>query len=124
MPVLKPQLGTPAFTKITEQIGITFYEFDLTRCDERTFYITISLEYKNLKEICDLIFLVDKEELYGAISLNNRYENAQNFFLKHFNYPMLYTDELFIASLTSSTKKFKECFKLYAQQYPKYTAIK
>lgn len=122
--VFKPPVSTPIFNKITQQIRITFHEFDIKRCDERTFYITISLQFKHHKEICDLIFLVDQDELYGAISLNNRYENAQKFFSNHFNYSMLYTDELYIANSASKSAQFKKCFSHYATKYPKYAMAK
>lgn len=120
MPLFVPTISTPVFTKITQQIDISFDDFDLRRCDERTFYITISLQYNGNKEICDLIFLIDKDELYGAISLNDRYKNAQQFFLTHFNYSMLYIDELQIASFASTCQQFKKCFMSYTQKYPKY----
>lgn len=107
-----------------KHIRITFHDFDMKRCDERTFYITVSLHYNQYKEICDLIFLVDKDELYGAISLNHRYENAQNFFQKHFNYSMLYLDELHVASYASTCAQFKKCFSQYAGKYPKYATVK
>ncbi|MER2107806.1 MAG: hypothetical protein ABS949_12785 [Solibacillus sp.] len=124
MSIFKPPVSTPLFTNITKQITITFHEFDIKRCDERTFYITISLQYQQHKEICDLIFLVDKDELYGAISLNNRYENAQRFFQQHFNYSMLYLDELHIASSASTCTQFKKSFSQYAGKYPKYAMAK
>lgn len=124
MSLFKPPVSTPVFDNITEQIRITFYDFDIARCDERTFYITISLHYKEHAEICDLIFLVDKAELFGAISLNNRYENAQRFFRQHFNYSMLYLDELQIASSISTCPKFKKSFSHYANLYPKYAHAK
>lgn len=124
MTIFKPPVSSPVFKTITNQIRIAFHDFDIRRCDERTFYITIALHYKNHQEICDLIFLVDKDELYGAISLNNRYEYAQKFFQQHFNYSMLYLDELYIASAASACAKFKKCFSQYANQYPKYAAAK
>lgn len=108
------------FSTIVNNISIQFHNFDLSRCDERTFYVTIALQYEQQLAVCDLIFLVDKEVLYGAISLNNLYEHVRIFFLKHFNYELLYKDEIYIAELVSQMTNFQESFKKYAVKYPKY----
>ena len=108
------------FSSIVNNISIQVHNFDLSRCDEQTFYVTIALQYEQQRAVCDLIFLVAKEELYGAISLNHLYEDAQHFFLKHFNYALLYKDEIYIAELVSQMTNFQESFKQYAVKYPIY----
>ncbi|AWE08693.1 hypothetical protein DCE79_15510 [Lysinibacillus sp. 2017] len=110
------------FTNILNRLSINVQNFDLSRCDERTFYITIAVQHVNHSTTCDLIFLIDRDELFGAISLNNLYENVQNFFVKHFNYSLLYIDEMQIAQRASENKKFTECMRTYMQKYPKYEA--
>ncbi len=110
------------FTNILNRLSINVHKFDLSRCDERTFYITIAVQHANHSTTCDLIFLIDRDELFGAISLNNLYERVQDFFVKHFNYNLLYTDEMQIAQLASENKKFMECMRIYMQKYPKYVA--
>ncbi|MEK4230694.1 hypothetical protein [Solibacillus sp. FSL H8-0538] len=116
--------STDDFTTILHSININLYKFDLKRCDERTFYVTISLHYEQHEAICDLIYLIDKEELYGAISLNNLYERAQQFFLKHFKYELMYTDEMLIAKNFSQTIQLQACLKTYSEKYPKYVQPK
>lgn len=112
------------FPKILQAIDMQIHNFDLERCDERTFYLTILLNYEKHQVICDLIYLIDKEELYGAISLNHLYEQAQQFFSRHFNYALLYKDEIRIAQSFSQTQEFLTCLKTYAKKYPKYVQPK
>lgn len=108
------------FKVILSNIVIHFPKFDLNRCDERTFYIQIELKYEQYHTVCDLIYLIDKEELYGAISLNELYGNAQKFFLTCFDYELLYTDEMQIAKIVSQTVDFQKCLKAYSEKYPKF----
>lgn len=111
------------FANILKQLSIHVHKFDLSRCDERTFYITIAVEHANHSTTCDLIFLIDREELFGAISLNNLYQNVQHFFAKHFNYQLLYTDEMQLAQLVTRDYKFIESIHQYKQKYPKYETL-
>ena len=111
------------FTNILEQLSIQVHKFDLSRCDERTFYITIAVQYANHSTICDLIFLIDRDDLVGAISLNNLYRNVQQFFAQHFNYQLLYHDEMQLAQLVMTNDKFSESMRLYKQNYPQSEAL-
>ena len=112
------------FKVILSNIVIGFPKFDLNRCDERTFYIKIELKYDQYHTVCDLIYLIDKEELYGAISLNELYSNAQKFFLTCFDYELLYTDEMQIAKIVSQTAEFQKYLKAYSVKYPKFVQPK
>lgn len=109
-----------SFTSIRENISIGVYKFYLNRCDERTFYITIHLQYANHFALCDLIFLIDRAEPFGAISLNHLYIDIQRFFEEHFNYQLLYSDEMQIAHIISAHPKFHESVQQYARKFPKY----
>ena len=111
------------FINILEQLSIQVHKFDLSRCDERTFYITIMVQHANHSTTCDLIFLIDRDELFGAISLNHLYEYVQHFFVKHFNYQLLYSDEIQLAQLVSTNPKFNESMRQYKEKYPKYEAV-
>ena len=115
---------TIPFEKILKGTDIKFFEFNMNRCDERTFYISISLSTQRDRTICDLIYLLDKHDLYGAISLNDKYDHARNFFKKNFGYNLLYSDEQTIAKMISVSSKFKHCLKQYANVYPKYVQAK
>jgi len=117
---------TVPFSTILKDTDITFFEFDINRCDERTLYISISISIstKQDRAICDLIYLIDKSDLYGAISLNDKYDFARNFFKKNYSYDLLYSDEQAIAKLISETPKFKHYLKQYASVYPKYVQSK
>ena len=112
------------FQSLITLINIRLQPFNLDRCDERTLYIPISIEKENNRSACDLIYLIDKQDLYGAISLNERYDAARDFFLKHFNYELLYSDEQHIAKIVSDSKQFKTYLKKYADVYPKYVQPK
>ena len=115
---------TVLFTSILQQIDVTFFKFDIKRCDERTLYVSISISTSQERVICDLIYLIDKNDLYGAISLNDKYDDARNFFKKNFGYDLLYSDEQAIATVISKTNTFKHCLKQYANIYPKYVQSK
>ena len=114
---VKPDM---TFTSILNQLTISIHKFDLNRCDERTFYITINVQYADHSTTCDLIFLIDRDELFGAISLNNLYENVLRFFMHHFNYNLLYTDEMHIAKIATKHQKFIHSIHSYSQKYPKH----
>lgn len=109
------------FTNIVNKLSIGIDKFDLNRCDERTFYITINVTYANHSTTCDLIFLIDRDELFGAISLNDLYENVQRFFSQHFNYQLLYTDEMQIAKLATKHASFLESIRTYSLKFPKHS---
>lgn len=115
---------TVPFAAILKDTNITFFEFNMNRCDERTLYISISISTKRDRVVCDLIYLIDKSDLYGAISLNDKYDHARNFFKNNFGYDLLYSDEQTIAKLIIETPKFKHCLKQYASVYPKYVQSK
>ena len=115
---------TVPFAAILSDTDIKFFEFNMNRCDERTLYVSISISNNRDQAICDLIYLIDKKDLYGAISLNDKYDNARNFFKNHFGYDLLYSDEQAIAKIISKTSKFKHCLKQYASVYPKYVQPK
>ena len=112
------------FTEILKNIDLRFFEFNMNRCDERTLYVSISLSSKPGNAVCDLIYLIDKNDLYGAISLNEKYDTVRNFFKKHFNYDLLYSDEQIIAKMISQTKEFKHCLERFAKLYPKHVQPK
>ncbi len=107
------------FESILNEVVLSFHNFDLARCDERTFYISISIASKQQKVIGDLIFLTDKQDLYGAISLNEKYDEVRAFFKKLFDYDLLYSDELAIAHAVRKFPQFKKSLQQYAVQYPK-----
>lgn len=113
-----------AFTGMLNNVDIQLEPFNLNRCDERTLYIPISLKAKGNKVVCDLIYLVDKHEMLGAISLNERYDYARDFFNNHFNYSLLYADEQHLAKIVSQTAQFKQYLKQYATHYPKHITNK
>lgn len=115
---------TVPFETILKDTDIKFFEFNMNRCDERTLYVSISLATHRDRAVCDLIYLIDKNDLYGAISLNDKYDHARNFFKRNFGYDLLYSDEQAIAKMISETNKFKHCLKQYASVYPKYVQAK
>lgn len=118
------ELSKISFQEVLEHVNVQFYEFSLDRCDERTFYITISLSYNHSKVNCDLIYLIDKNDLYGAISLNDKYDSARNFFKNHFDYNLLYSDEQNLAKIISQSHEFIRCLRQYSSIYPKYVQPK
>ena len=115
---------TVPFATILKEIEVKFFEFNMKRCDERTLYISISISTKRDRAICDFIYLIDKSDLYGAISLNDKYDAARDFFKINFDYDLLYSDEQILAKLISKTPTFKHCLKQYARVYPKYVQAK
>ena len=117
-------IRTVPFSLILKDTDIKFFEFNMNRCDERTLYVSISISTNRDRVVCDLIYLIDKNDLYGAISLNDKYDNARNFFKNNFGYDLLYSDEQAIAKIISKTSKFKHCLKQYASVYPKYVQPK
>ena len=115
---------TASFTSILQKIDVKLFNFSIGRCDERTLYVSISISTSQEWVVCDLIYLIDKNDLYGAISLNDKYDYARKFFKKNFDYDLLYSDEQAIAKIISKTSTFKHCLKKYANRYPKYVQSK
>ncbi|MEG0473772.1 MAG: hypothetical protein RR588_15680 [Solibacillus sp.] len=111
---------TQNFNNILTKLSISIYKFDINHCDERNFYITIRFWYANQFVFGDLIYLLDREEFFGALSLNNSYTNVQHFFENHFNYQLLYADERHIARLVAANPKFLEYIQQYKSKFPQY----
>ncbi|MEL3962286.1 hypothetical protein MKZ01_13685 [Lysinibacillus endophyticus] len=107
------KLESVSFTSILQQLSIDFHSIPEAKCDERTLYITISLSYYSKKSICDLIFLLDRPTLAGAISLNEHYDPIRRFFMEHFDYTLCYEDEILIANTFMKTNRFKEIYTNY-----------
>lgn len=111
------------FSQILKQLKIEYESLPLSKCDERTLYVTISLQFNNTKTVCDLIYLMDKPRLFGAISLNKQYDLVKDFFKTHFNYDLLYSDELQLAHQFMYTANFKQSLLQFSNKYPKYTRL-
>lgn len=110
--------------KFIQQIEVAFHHFDLLRCDEKTFYITVRFKYRAQDVICDFIYLIDQPEVYGAISINKHYANARNFIQQHFRHILCYSDELILAKNFMNTSSFKQCMQKFAKKYPKFIVNK
>lgn len=121
---LKETYNSLKFVDILKNIRIDFHEFSIQKCDERTFYITISILNGKEKEICDLIFLLDRPNVLGAISLNEKYDKIRHFFKKQFNHELSYSDEQRIAKLAMTTNHFKQCLQQFSSCYPKHISKK
>lgn len=102
------------------QLEVLFHHFNLERCDEKTIYITILLKYRLHKVPCDLIYIIDQEEIYGAISINKHYEQARKFIQQHFRHALLYSDELILARNFMQTFHFKRSVQIFAKKYPTF----
>ncbi len=107
-----------------QQIEVAFHHFDLQRCDEKTMYFTIFFKYRDQKVLCDFIYIMNHQEMFGAISINEHYKHARNFIQQHFHHILLYSDELRLARNFMNTTHFKINFQQFAKKYPKYTANK
>ncbi len=107
-----------------EQLEVAFHHFDLQRCDEKTLYVTILLKYRGQKVLCDLIYLINQQEMYGAISINEHYKHARNFIQQHFRHILHYSDELRLAQNFMHTFHFKQALQQFAKKYPKYVTNK
>ncbi len=107
-----------------QQLEVAFHNFDIERCDEKTFYITVLLKYRMHKVLCDFIYIIDQEEIYGAISINKHYEHARNFIQQHFRHVLMYSDEIKLAKDFMDTIFFKRNIQLFAKKYPKFVASK
>lgn len=98
------------FSTILKEINITFENIPKNKCDERTLYVTMSISHNQEKVAFDLIFLLDRPQTFGAISINEQYEKVRNFFVHHFNYTLNYEDEIVLGKRFMETNKFKEIY--------------
>lgn len=111
----------PEFLHLLE---ISYHSFDLDRCDERTFYISVELKHKANKVICDFIYILDQSEMYGAISINERYHQTKHFIQQQFNHSLMYSDEMMLAHRFSKSAFFKQRIEQFAKEYPKFITSK
>lgn len=114
------QFPSSKFESIVEEVEVRFHGAPKEKWDERTFYLTISLHYNNDSQVCDVIFLVDRQEFTAAFSLNKQYPKVRGFFLKHFQHNLLYADEMYFAKQITKTIEFKTYFKEFSEKFPKY----
>ncbi|RUL56376.1 hypothetical protein [Lysinibacillus antri] len=98
------------FPTILEKVNIQFETIPKNKCDQRTLYVTISINYNREKVYFDLIFLLDRPEIFGAISINEQYDKVRYFFKQQFNHTLCYENELLIAEQFMKTKTFKEVY--------------
>jgi len=103
-----------------QQLEVAFHHFDLQRCDEKTLYFTIFLKYRGHKVLCDFIYIINHQEMYGAISINEHYKHVRNFIQQHFHHILLYSEELQLAQNFMNTFHFKQSFQQFAKKYPKF----
>lgn len=109
--------STPSFI---QQLEIAFHHFNLQRCDEKTLYVTVLLTYRGQNVLCDFIYIINQQEMYGAISINEHYKHARRFIQQQFRHILLYSDELQLAKNFMDTIHFKQCLQQFAKKYPKY----
>ena len=110
-------------TSFIKQLEVAFHHFDLQRCDEKTLYVTILLKYRGQKVLCDFIYIMNQQDMYGAISINEHYKHARTFIQQHFRHTLLYSDELQLAYKFMKTVYFKQIVQQYANKYPKAHAL-
>ncbi|WP_369436390.1 hypothetical protein [Lysinibacillus fusiformis] len=103
-----------------QKLQVDFHHFNLQRCDEKTLYITVLLKYRAQQVLCDFIYIMDQQEVYGAISINEHYANAKKFIQQHFHHTLRYSDELLLAKNFMDTTFFKKSVRQFAKQYPKF----
>ncbi len=108
----------PSISSFIHQVEVAFHHFDLARCDEKTLYVTVLFKYETYNVICDFIYIIDQQEMYGAISINKHYEKARAFVKQHFQQFLLYSDEMILAKNFMSTVSFKQCLQQFAKRYP------
>ncbi|MEK5233255.1 hypothetical protein MHB42_16145 [Lysinibacillus sp. FSL K6-0232] len=101
-----------------QQVEVVFHHFDVERCDDKTLYIAVLLKYDIHKVLCDFIYIIDQQDIYGAISINKHYENARKFIQQHFQQFLLYSDELLLAKNFMHTHAFKQCLQQFMKKYP------
>lgn len=111
------------FTNLPEffhLLEVSYHSFNLNRCDEKTFYISVELKYKTNKVLCDFIYILDKPEMYGAISINEHYKQAALFMKQQFNHSLKYADEMRLTHRFSKSTFFKRNIEQFASKYPKF----
>ena len=105
-------------------LEISYHSFNLDRCDEKTFYISVELKHKANKVLCDFIYILDQSEMYGAISINDRYKQTKLFIQQQFNHSLIYSDEMSLAYSISNSTFFKQHIEQFAKKYPKFVTSK
>jgi hypothetical protein len=111
-------------SRFIHQIEITFHQFDLERCDEKTLYVTVLFRYGTHHVLCDFIYIINQQDIYGAISINEHYEKAREFIQQHSQQFLLYSDEMTLAKNFMNTVSFKQCLQQFAKRYPTYASLK
>ncbi|WP_155593960.1 hypothetical protein [Lysinibacillus cavernae] len=113
-----------SISNFIHQVKVAFHHFDVERCDEKTLYVSVLLKYGTHKILCDFIYIIDQQEIYGAISINKHYEKAREFVHQHFQQFLLYSDEMILAKNFMNTVSFKQCLQQFAKRYPTYISSK
>ncbi len=105
-------------SNFNQHVEVVFQNFDLERCDEKTLYIAVVLKHGTHQVVCDFIYIIDQQEIYGAISINKHYEKVREFVHQHFQQFLLYSDEMKLAKKFMHTHSFKQCLQQFAKKYP------
>lgn len=113
--------NSPKFIHLLE---ISYHSFNLDRCDEKTFYISVELKHKENTVLCDFIYILDQPKMYGAISINERYKQTKLFIQQQFNHSLMYSDEMSLAYSFSNSTFFKQHIEQFSKKYPKYVTNK
>jgi len=92
--------------------------------DEKTLYVTVLFKYGTHNVICDFIYIIDQQDMYGAISINKHYEKARAFVKQHFQQLLLYSDEMILANNFMNTVSFKYCLQQFVKRYPTFNSSK
>ncbi|MGE7091566.1 hypothetical protein ACQKII_08975 [Lysinibacillus sp. NPDC048646] len=118
--VLKTNNYFSSVPSFIQKLEVAPHHFDLQRCDEKTLYIKVVLKYRAHQVLCDFIYIMDQQEVYGAISINEHYANAKKFIKQHFGHTLIYSDELLLAKNFMGTTFFFKSVRQFAKQYPKF----
>lgn len=86
--------------------------------------MTVLFKYGTHQALCDFIYIINQQEIYGAISINKHYEKVRDFIQQHFQQFLLYSDEMTLAKTFMKTVSFKECLQQFAKRYPTYLSSK
>lgn len=114
----------PSISSFIHQVEVAFHHFDLERCDEKTLYVTVLFKYGTHNVLFDFIYIIDQQEIYGAVSINKHYEKARVFIEQHFQQFLLYSDEMILAKNFMKTTSFKQCLQQFAKRYPTFISPK
>ncbi len=114
----------PFISSFIHQVEVAFHHFDLARCDEKTLYVTVLFKYGTHNVICDFIYIIDQQDMYGAISINKHYEKARAFVKQHFQQLLLYSDEMILANNFMNTVSFEYCLQQFVKRYPTFNSSK